>query len=90
LVLENLVQAQNAVGARGNVITVYSDCGGTIDIAEAESHAYEHVAITAFLKLAQSKEEVHVKTDSSGQVWVKSFETNANSVGYYAIVGYYD
>lgn len=83
--------ANNAIGARNIQVDVYSDSGGTTQISKTGCAGYEPSAITAGLAVASVTVELHVKTDSSGRVWLKMSDDGGNQgIATYAIVGYYD
>lgn len=69
---------------------MYSDSEGTTTIAECWARGHEEVALASKV-LCQVRQEVHVKTDSSGRVWLKLVDDAGNAgSGAYLITGYYD
>ena len=90
LLLENFCRSNNAVADRNSITFVYSDSGATIRIAENYVLSREEVA-TAAVTLSSATSEVHVKANSSGQVWLRfSDDTGNQGTANYCIIGYYD
>lgn len=79
-----------SIADRSADVFVYSDSGGTTEIARITARGHEEVA-SAGVVTCQVRQEVHVKTDSSSRVWLQLTDDAGNSgLGGYMIVGYYD
>lgn len=80
----------NAIAERFCRITVYSDSGATTSISNAEVRTREEVAVVGE-RLGYNVSEVHVKCNSSAEVWVQFVDDVGNTgAASYSIVGYYD
>lgn len=79
-----------AIADRWAEVYVYSDSGGTNQIAGITARGHEQVS-GAGMVTCQIRPEVHVKADSSGRVWLKLVDDAGNAgIGGYLIAGYYD
>lgn len=91
LLLENYAKSNNSVLSRFSSTQVYNSSSGNIPIAENYATSYEQVATPVANVLLGVTTEVHVPTNSIGQVWLRlSGDAGNQFSGNYAIVGYYD
>ena len=90
LLLDAYANSANSVGSRFSEIDVYSDATMANLLAKTVAQTQE-LTPTSGVILSRSTQEVHVKTDNTGSVWLLFGDDLGNlGAGNYWIAGYYD
>ena len=91
LEVKTTAKTNSTIGTNSAATIIYSDSGATTAIAGTDATGYDFLGtLGAGTVVLQTYDELHVKCDSSQQVWIKATTNNTQGGASYRIVGYYD